>query len=648
MAAWGQPATEAAEQEHPTEQGQARGSPQGSSQAGKEQQPAALDVAPGPQGHQHSTARALHAGQDTMGAAAAFANAAVPPAGAGWQWKGLLTPRSCPASELAAEAAAAAAAGGGPVQQQSPGAGSAKKRRQPQAASSRAAPTRSAAARRLHGGSPPRLATPCPRGAFAATPGRAAAAAAVFAAAAAAPESPAMPTVVQPSPAQLSPESLRYRQSLAQAAPSVQQAAKIGATGQHSPDSQRFKQQAAQTSVAVSQLQLRRLMSEAHQGMPAAAAEAEEDLLEERLAGIEREAHLATPTSRYWPPQQEQQEQQAGAETPRGSVVGSAAAAGRPSSPDLKAQVKQQPLSPGIPAAVIGARLAQAEQVGRACRCLCVMTVSAAKRASGDNMCLTHSFCLHRVPHHPRLACRLCSAASSARAPSPVLPTATPPPAPHTTPRPSLQLTPISALRALRSSLALMAGAHDGAAGRGAGWAAQQHQMQGILERVEARFRCVQGGASRPGEELSPPPLQPGEELAQAEGWSTMGRRLKAPQPPDANELECRRRVSCVSVALGRPMPSNPAVHERCLVGCKAGGPFLSVPCREAREQAQQEAELRHDLEQQVGQGLQLCGNKCAPAVGAMYRAPNTSLSTQHQSRPEAPLPPCPAHHGPR
>ncbi|KAL4420123.1 hypothetical protein ABPG77_000294 [Micractinium sp. CCAP 211/92] len=412
-AAWGQPAGQAAAGEQAGEPEPAEGSPQQG--AGSEHQPAALDV--GPHGRRRSAAHALHAGHASPDAADAAAVAAVAPAAAGWQWKGLLTPRSCPATELAAEAAAAAAAAatGGPSVQRSPGAASDKKRRQPQVASARAAPSQAAVSRRLHSGGPCSPLVPTGAGY--------AAAAALFAAAAAAPETPMAPTAVPPSPAQLSPESLQYGRAQPQAASAAQRAPAIDYAGRDSPDSQRFKQHAAQTSMAVSQLQLRRLLSKGQQGMQTAAAQAAaagEDVVEDGQteAWPEGQPQLVTPTSRYCPPQQQQQGP-AGAETPRGSVVGSAAAGQRTASPGMQRPEQQQQPAPGVPAAVISARLAQAEQ-----------------------------------------------------------------------------LTPISALRALRSSLALMAGPH-GAADRGAAWASQQHQMQGILERLEARFKEAREQAQR-------------------------------------------------------------------------------------------------------------------------------------------------------
>lgn len=286
------------------------------------------------------------------------------------------------------------------------------------------------------------------------------------------------PTAVPPSPAQLSPESLQYGRAQPQAASAAQRAPAIDYAGRDSPDSQRFKQHAAQTSMAVSQLQLRRLLSEGQQGMQTAAAQAAaagEDVVEDGQteAWPEGQPQLVTPTSRYCPPQQQQQQQgPAGAETPRGSVVGSAAAGQRTSSPSMQRPEQQQQPAPGVPAAVISARLAQAEQVTGAAACLC-QPDTAARASSWAGNSSRGSTLLDRHAPNGALA--------------------------HTRdPRPPacLQLTPISALRALRSSLALMAGPH-GAADRGAAWASQQHQMQGILERLEARFKWVLGKGSR-------------------------------------------------------------------------------------------------------------------------------------------------------
>lgn len=58
----------------------------------------------------------------------------------------------------------------------------------------------------------------------------------------------------------------------------------------------------------------------------------------------------------------------------------------------------------------------------------------------------------------------------------------------------SLQMSPLSSLQALRSSIALMAPPSAlTAAGGGvaAAWAAQQQQIQGILARLEAQFKCA-------------------------------------------------------------------------------------------------------------------------------------------------------------
>lgn len=440
--------------------------------AGQEQQPAALDAGSSAQQRNRSAARTP---ADSVCPAAAAA--AAPPVAAGWQWKGLLTPRSCPATELAAEVAAAA--GRGRLEQRSPGAAGDKKRRQPQAASPR---PKAAAGRRLYGDGTSPVASPGAKTAAAATPGLAAAAAALFAAVAVAPGSPtAQPT--SPSPAQLSPESLRYRHAQPLVVPAAQRAPTAGNDGQCSPDSQRFQLQAALTSVAVSHLRLQRLQSEGQQGLEAAAAGAaavsaalgaeaakEEEQPEEvwAEAGTQRLPQHDTPTSRYCPPPrcQPQPEQQAGAGMPGGSVVGSAAA-----SPCPPPSGQQQQAAPGISAAVINARLAQAEQVRAVQPAAAPLLLRLAASACFIGGCAT-AMLGSRVHRGRQARAPLRSQAAPCRL------------AP-----PRLQLSPTSALRALRANLALLAEPS-------AAWAAQQHRVRGILERAESRMRWVlaQGG----------------------------------------------------------------------------------------------------------------------------------------------------------
>lgn len=148
-------------------------------------------------------------------------------------------------------------------------------------------------------------------------------------------------------------------------------------------------------------------------------------------------------------------------------------------------------------------------------------------------------------------------------------------------PPPLPQLTPISAIQALRSSLALMAPPPGLAAPGGHGaWSGQQQQMQCILGRLEARFR-----------------------------WAPCMRIVKAWQ-------HSASRIELTSAAAA------PAC------------------CREQRDKAAREAEERHQLEQQVGARLQ--GAQASDGLQAPQHWVCLLLSTAVHSAAPLLLPPSP------
>lgn len=206
-----------------------------------------------------------------------------------------------------------------------------------------------------------------------ASPGQAPGAALFAAAAVAAAASPVQAPVVEPpSPAQYSPESLRYRQqqglpqlrvpttaaaraAAAAVAAAEQEAAAAAAEemgGHYSPGSLRQRQAAAAQKLAMSQLQLQRLLSEQQADMARHAAEAAAEVEGHPPEGLQAAPPAApTPASRFAPAQQQP------AATPA-SAMGSVAGAGQPYHTPLG-----QPMDAAASAALISARLAQAEQV---------------------------------------------------------------------------------------------------------------------------------------------------------------------------------------------------------------------------------------------------------------------------------------------
>ncbi len=187
--------------------------------------------------------------------------------------------------------------------------------------------------------------------------------AALFAAAAAAEvASPQqLPAAVAPSPAQLSPESKRFRQQFLPhelvPAPGGAAAGQERSGHSLSPGSQLQRRAAAAQATAVEELKMQRLISE-------------QQLLERQAgqqAGAVPAAHAApvqrqrTPTSRYAPQHQEQQAQASHVSAGVGSVT---------RYPQVQQQQQQQQAEQQQPtqeermaAALISARLAQAEQV---------------------------------------------------------------------------------------------------------------------------------------------------------------------------------------------------------------------------------------------------------------------------------------------
>ena len=187
--------------------------------------------------------------------------------------------------------------------------------------------------------------------------------AAIFAAAAAAEvASPQQQSAVAPSPAQLSPESVRFRQ---QFLPHVRApAAGPAAAGQEagdqalSPGSQLQRRVAAAQAAAVEELEMQRLISEqqllqrqAGQGL--GTVPAHQQAAGHLVAGQRQH----TPTSRYAP----QQPQQA---SPASTGAASAARFPQVQQQPEAQQQEQQEQEERMATALISARLAQAEQVG--------------------------------------------------------------------------------------------------------------------------------------------------------------------------------------------------------------------------------------------------------------------------------------------
>lgn len=287
--------------------------------------------------------------------------------------------------------------------------------------------------------------------------------AAIFAAAAAAEvASPQQQLAVAPSPAQLSPESVRFRQ---QFLPHVRApAAGAAAAGQEaggqtlSPGSQLQRRAAAAQAAAVEELEMQRLISEQQllqrqAGHGLGTVPSHQQAAGHLVAGQRQH----TPTSRYAP----QQPKQASP-----ASTGAASAARYPQvqqQPEPQPQ-EQQSQEERMAAALISARLAQAEQVGMG-------GVGAVRRAR-LLACVHERQCCASKPLQRYFFTQLL------RLPSLV--------------GYLLQMSPLSSLQALRSSIALMAPPPAlVAAGGGvaAAWTAQQQQIQGILARLEAQFR---------------------------------------------------------------------------------------------------------------------------------------------------------------